>query len=134
MIVAIDTNIVVDVLIGDQQFANKSKQLLAQAYDSGALVICDLVYAELAPQFSSSEELDSVLHTLGIRIVENGADVAWLAGKKWAQYRASGGTRERMLADFVIGAHAIIHADRFLTRDRGFYRSYFPELVLMGRE
>jgi hypothetical protein len=94
--------------------------------------MCGLVYAELAPQFDTREALDSALNELGIRVVEDGVDVAWLAGCKWADYRSAGGTRDRLLADFVIGAHALLHAECLLTRDRGFYKTYFPELRLMG--
>ncbi len=54
-----------------------------------------------------------------------------IAGEKWKLYRKSGGKRSRTITDFLIGSHALLKADRFLPRDRGFYRSYFPELSIM---
>jgi len=131
VIACVDSNIILDVVTNDPVFADQSEQLLGAVYDSGSLLICELVYAEIVPRFSTRERLDSGLSALGVRIVEGGADVAYLAGRKWAEYRAAGGSRERLLADFVIGAHALLRADCLLTRDRGFYRSYFPELRLM---
>ena len=132
MIAAVDTNVILDVAGDDPGFADSSERLLTQAYDSGSLVMCSLVYAELAPQFETRELLDSALNVLGIRLIEDGADVAWLAGCKWAEYKANGGTRDRLLADFFIGAHALLHAECLLTRDRGFYKTYFSELKLMS--
>lgn len=134
MIVAVDTNVILDVLTDDPDFAETSERLLAQAYDSGSLIVCELVYAELAPQFESIKSLDSTLHAIGARLTEAGSDVAWLAGQKMAEYRAAGGNRQRVLADFFIGAHATLKAQCLLTRDRGFYGTYFPELVIMGSD
>jgi predicted nucleic acid-binding protein len=60
------------------------------------------------------------------------ADIAFLAGERWGHYRESGGARKRIITDFLIGAHAATKAERFLTRDRGFYKSYFPELQILS--
>lgn len=131
MISAVDSCIILDFLGADPIHGVRSRELLRQALNDGALIISDVVYAEIAPQFDSQAELNAALNRLDIALVDNGADVAFLAGQKWGQYRRSGGTRARLLADFLIGAHAQTHAERFLTRDRGFYRSYFTDLVLL---
>lgn len=52
-------------------------------------------------------------------------------GEAWRRYRRRGGSRSRLIADFMIASHAIHATGRLLTRDRGFYRTYFPDLVLM---
>lgn len=131
MIVAVDTNVIIDVLTGDRTFGPESKRLLGQAFDSGQLVICELVYAELVPQFDDRAALDAALDEMGLQIAPAGLEVAWLAGRKLLDYRTNGGGRQRILADFFIGAHAVLRADVLLTRDRGFYRTYFPELKLL---
>ena len=51
MISAVDTNILLDVFLPDKTFGQESAELLRSAYDEGALIICDVVYAELVPQF-----------------------------------------------------------------------------------
>ena len=132
MISAVDTNILLDVFLPDKRFAEQSARLLKVAYDEGALIICEIVYAELVPQFGDRRRLDSALATLDVAVSSSNTDIAFLAGEKWGQYKKSGGTRERIITDFLIGAHASIKAERFLTRDRGFYKSYFPELSILS--
>ena len=128
MITAVDTNVILDIAVDDPVHASSSERLLVRALESGALVISEVAYAELAPQYDSREALDIALGGLEIRIAESGGDIAWLAGRKWKEYRDAGGTRQRLLADFLIGAHAMLRADCLLTRDRGFFATYFPEL------
>lgn len=63
---------------------------------------------------------------VGFSAIEMAAALA--AGEAWKMYRSQGGQRDRMVADFLIGAHALAQADRLLTRDRGVYRKYFRGL------
>ena len=132
MITAVDTNILLDIFFPDKKFAPESAELLKKAYNEGALLICNIVYAELVPQFKDRSLLDETLAKINVSISLLDLDVAFLAGEKWGLYRQSGGKRERIITDFLIGAHAALKAERFLTRDRGFYRSYFPSLHILG--
>ena len=131
MITAVDTNVLLDVFLPDERFVEASSRRLKKAYDEGAVVICDIVYAELVPQFGDETKLDRALAAINISLSPLDKAVAYLAGTRWSQYREAGGTRKRIITDFLIGAHAALKADRFLTRDRGFYRSYFSDLQLL---
>jgi predicted nucleic acid-binding protein len=130
VITAVDTNILFDVFLPDPQWDQQSLRALEAAYDQGALVMCSIVYAELVPQFENRAFLDAALHKIKCTIEPPDRDCAFLAGERWSLYRKQGGKCERIITDFLIGAHALQRADRFLTRDRGFYRQYFQELIL----
>ncbi|MBW2039159.1 MAG: type II toxin-antitoxin system VapC family toxin [Deltaproteobacteria bacterium] len=131
MITAVDTNILLDVFLPDPQWGEHSLRALEVAYNQGALVMCTIVYAELVPQFEERSSLDAALQKINCTIETLDRDVAFLAGQRWGLYRKQGGKRERIITDFLIGAHALLRAERFLTRDRGFYRQWFQDLVLL---
>ncbi len=130
MITAVDANVLLDIFIANDRHGPQSKERLVAAYDAGAIVVSDVVYAELVPAFRDRAALDSALLELGATLSPIDSSIAFEAGLRWKRYRAAGGPRNRIIADFLIGAHAMAVADVFLTRDRGFFSSYFPELYL----
>ena len=128
MITAVDTNVLLDVFGADEQHGSQSLERLRSAYDAGAVIICDIVYAELVPAFNDRAELDGALRQINVSPSTITTAIAYEAGLRWQRYRRTGGPRQRIITDFLIGAHAMIAAETFLTRDRGFYASYFQEL------
>ena len=128
MITAVDTSVLLDVFLPDDKFGEQSRLWLRAAYDAGAILVSDIVYAELVPAFRERSALDRALSDINAKVSPLNTTIAYEAGLRWWRYRQAGGPRERIITDFLIGAHAAFVAETFLTRDRGFYETYFPEL------
>ena len=129
---AVDSSVLLDVLSGDERFGEASRVALKGAYAQGPLLACDVVWAEVSASFGDNQPCAPILSRLGLDFEPVSAAAAERAGRAWRVYRVrKGSRRERMVADFLIGAHALDTADRLLSRDRGFFRTYFPELVVV---
>ena len=130
----VDTNVLIDVLEDDPQWADWSiRQLQAQS-QVHELAINPIIYAELSLTFSSYERLDAVIAGLGLVLHEVPRSALFLAGKAFARYRKAGGSKTGVLPDFLIGAHAVVEGWLLLTRDAQRYRAYFPGVEVVTPE
>jgi predicted nucleic acid-binding protein len=128
----IDTNVLVDVLQDDPQWAEWSiGQLRAQA-KIHELTINPVIYAELSLSFSTLESLDRVVANMELTMREIPRPALFLAGNACLQYRRRGGSKGQVMPDFVIGAHAAVEGWRLLTRDASRFRTYFPRLEVVA--
>jgi predicted nucleic acid-binding protein len=134
VITAIDSSILIDVLSNDARFGRSSLAAIRDAAAYGPLIVCPIVWAEVRAAFASPARMERAFLDAGIAFDPFDRDCADVAGAQWRDYRRSGGTRTRLIADFFIGAHAQVRGGRLLTRDRGFYRRYFTKLLVLGGE
>ncbi|WP_395709142.1 type II toxin-antitoxin system VapC family toxin [Reyranella sp.] len=128
----VDTNVLLDLVTNDRDWADWSLARLEDAALAGPLLINDIVYAETSIRFDRIEDLDATLATARIKLAPAPRPALFLAGKAYRQYRAAGGTRTGVLPDFFIGAHATVEGWPLLTRDTNRYRTYFPKVTLIA--
>lgn len=128
----VDTNVLVDVLQDDPQWADWSLgQLKAQA-TMHALVINPVIYAGMSLSFSTIEALEGVVRKLALEVREIPRPALFLAAKACLQYRRRGGRKQQVRPDFFIGAHAATAGWPLLTRDASRFRTYFPTLEVIA--
>jgi len=127
MVTAVDSSVLLDVVTDDPDWADESEAALRQAARNGRLIISECVLAEITPAIGA-DRVAEFLDDWGVGFVPSSRESSTLAGKTFARYLARGGKGGRIVPDFLIGAHAQLHADRLLARDRGYLRDYFKPL------
>jgi len=131
-VVLVDTNVLLDVLQDDPQWAEWSQSSLDKASLSDSLSINAVIYSELSIAFERIEDLESVLSEASLLVEPIPREALFLAGKAFVNYRRRKGTKQSVLPDFYIGAHAAVSGFSILTRDVSRYRTYFPTVELIA--
>lgn len=147
----VDTSALIALLYPDDHHNKAASDALGQAHSKGSLVVNDITYAELSadPYFQDNHALDTFLDDTGVTVESPSQQSLFKAGKVFQTYLDNRGqhlqcpecghettfecpecgntleARQHIPADFLIGAHAELEADRLLTFDEGFYTTYF---------
>ena len=128
----VDTNVLLDLVTDDPQWAAWSISQLERAELVGPLRINDVIYAELSVRFATIEAVEHFAAAARLSILPTPRAALFLAAKAFQRYRSAGGTRTGVLPDFFIGAHAVVADITLLTRDPQRYRTYFPRIRLIA--
>jgi predicted nucleic acid-binding protein len=128
----VDTNVLLDLVTDNADWADWSQRRLEAAAVRGPVLINDVVYAELSVGFLRIEEVNAALTMARVDISPVPRAALFLAGKAFQHYRRRGGRRTGVLPDFFIGAHAAVARLPLLTRDVRRYRTYFPTVSLIA--
>jgi predicted nucleic acid-binding protein len=134
---ALDTNILSLFWSAGPQAATIATQL-SNARAEGSLVVSAPVFVELsAIPTGDAQRVEKLLREMNVAVDFNlGEDVWRLAASTFAAYvirrrRSGGGSPKRLPADFVIASHALLEADRLMTRDASRFSQDFPRLQIV---
>lgn len=130
--VMVDSNVLIDIISDDPTWGAWSAGRLADAAETGRLIINAIIYTEVSTRFSRIEDVERALPRDMLDREAIPYEAAFLAAKAFVAYRRRGGARTAPLPDFLIGAHATIAGHSLLTRDAARYRTYFPKLDVIA--
>jgi predicted nucleic acid-binding protein len=128
----VDSCVLLDVITGDDQWADWSASQIAAALDNGRVVINPLIYAEVSVGYQTIEELEELLPASDYEREPLPYAAGFAAGKAFVRYRRGGGDKRSPMPGLYIGAHAAVTGYRLLTRDVRRYRAYFPTVDIIA--
>lgn len=131
MITSVDTSVLLKILKQESD-ADLALQALENAASLGSVLVCSIVIAELGRFFKSNDLLTSFLNDAHLTPSNIDTATALQAASIMRSYAKNKGDKSRIAADFLIGAHAMTHANQLLTTDAGFMRQYFKTLAVIN--
>jgi predicted nucleic acid-binding protein len=140
--IAVDSNVLIDFIGNDSVAADAADEALRRALGGGPVVACDIVVAEVVTGLGEGSMVIDALEELGIEFLPLELRSAVRAGEMQRRYRERRATElrrsattvaepQRVVADFLIGAHALLQCQALITRDAGFFRDYFKGLKII---
>jgi predicted nucleic acid-binding protein len=137
MTTAVDTNVMIALWDKDSALSLAAQNALDAAFNRGTLVAAAPVFAELLAAPGRSETfVEWFFEETGITVDWELPEQIWRsAGRAFQAYaecrrRQRDRGARRILADFLIGAHALTNGCRLLTLDDRLYRTAFPKLSI----
>ena len=127
---AVDTSVLLSIFKGEAEGAAWLARLQTEAI-SRPLIACAVVWAEVRAFFPDDASCRNAFSALGIQFSESDETTAVLAGGIYRNYKRKGGNRSALVPDFLVAAHSATHATALATTDRGYFRKYFPKLILI---
>ena len=131
MITAVDSSVLFEILKAAPN-AKNAALALENAVRRGSVCVCAPVVAELGRYFDRGEQLLEFFADAQIEYSEISLAASLEAARIMRGYAKNTGTKARVSADFLIGAHALKQANCLLTNDSGFFRDYFKGLKLVS--
>ena len=135
---SVDSNVFVALWDSDASLSDAAQRALDLAGEQREIVVCAPVYSELLANRGRDEKfLDGFFEATNIQIDWVISEAVWraagLAFAHYAERRKKHGIAgpRKILADFLIGAHADVHRYHLLTADDRFFRTAFPSLVIV---
>ncbi len=125
----VDTSVLLDVIGADSEFGERSLATLERLQQDSVLVINPIIYTEVSAGFDTLDELEEALPETLFRRDSLPWEACFLASRAFMRYRDRKGKKTRILADFLIGAHAATAGFGLISRDRGYSRYFNLSLV-----
>jgi predicted nucleic acid-binding protein len=129
-VIAVDAPVLVE-LLADGPRADAAEACLRQALGSGRVVLCDVALAAVCASLRNGAEALGALEDMGVHYNAIESKSALRAGEMQRRQRQRSGGETRPLADFLVGAHALLQCDALITYDTTFHRDFFKGLKLI---